>query len=312
MKKYYFYGLYAEDEPDKIYYVGVTSKAIAVRFSQHKYSANHENRSMPVHKWMYSKYKKGIEIKFKEIDFCFESEWKEKEVYWISYYRKLNPFLLNLQKGGSGVITNNMRKALGKQRGIDAHKKPIAAYTLEGVLVKEFDSLKAASKYFGFTSSSIFNGLRKSNGIAKGYIWKYLPKKEIIYEHTTNSDYNKRIIVNKYTLNGQLVATYQSLRQVLREEFDGNPQNVSGNFLRRKILDKGRIWHNHYWCTGELIKNDDYNFPVIEENKKGIVRRCKTYKEIAEYYKCSVNIIRYKCIKEQPLSNGNYIRRVKI
>nr|DAE74173.1 MAG TPA: Intron encoded nuclease repeat motif [Bacteriophage sp.]DAI57672.1 MAG TPA: Intron encoded nuclease repeat motif [Caudoviricetes sp.] len=63
-----------------------------------------------------------------------------------------------------------MRKALGKQRGIDAHKKPIAAYTLEGVLVKEFDSLKAASKYFGFTSSSIFNGLRKSNGIAKGYI----------------------------------------------------------------------------------------------------------------------------------------------
>jgi hypothetical protein len=26
------------------------------------------------------------------------------------------------------------------------------------------------------------------------------------------------------------VATYQSLRQVLREEFDGNPQNVSGNF----------------------------------------------------------------------------------
>lgn len=114
MKKYYFYGLYAEDEPDKICYVGVTSRAIAVRFSQHKYSANHENRSMPVHKWMYSKYKKGIEIKFKEIDSCFESEWKEKEVYWISYYRKLNPFLLNLQKGGSGVITNNMRKALGK------------------------------------------------------------------------------------------------------------------------------------------------------------------------------------------------------
>nr|DAI57954.1 MAG TPA: hypothetical protein [Caudoviricetes sp.] len=37
------------------------------------------------------------------------------------------------------------------------------------------------------------------------------------------------------------MATYQSLRQVLREEFDGNPQNVSGNFLRRKILDKGRI-----------------------------------------------------------------------
>lgn len=86
------------------------------------------------------------------------------------------------------------------------------------------------------------------------------------------------------------MTTYQSLRQVLREEFDGNPQNVSGNFLRRKILDKGRIWHNHYWCTGELIKNDDYNFPVIEENKKGIVRRCKTYKEIAEYYKCSVDI----------------------
>jgi hypothetical protein len=108
------------------------------------------------------------------------------------------------------------------------------------------------------------------------------------------------------------VATYQSLRQVLREEFDGNPQNVSGDFLRRKILDKGKIWHNHYWCTGELIKNDDYNFPVIEENKKGIVRRYKTYKEIAEYYKCSIDIIRYKCIKEQPLSNGNYIRRVKI
>jgi predicted GIY-YIG superfamily endonuclease len=62
-KIYNFYVLTSEDDPENIRYVGVTTKKVTERFSQHKYCALHkEKRGLPVHKWMFSKYEKGGKI----------------------------------------------------------------------------------------------------------------------------------------------------------------------------------------------------------------------------------------------------------
>nr|DAM35277.1 MAG TPA: hypothetical protein [Bacteriophage sp.] len=36
---------------------------------------------------MYSKYKDGGTILVKEIDSCDESEWENREQYWIKFYK---------------------------------------------------------------------------------------------------------------------------------------------------------------------------------------------------------------------------------
>lgn len=109
-KKYQFYGLVSSDNMGEIRYVGVTSRTINQRFSQHKYCATHPNqRGLPVHKWMWSVYQKGGKIIPKLIDECEENCWEEREIYWIDYYRKHSKNLLNIDKGGHGVITSKKK-----------------------------------------------------------------------------------------------------------------------------------------------------------------------------------------------------------
>lgn len=106
---YHFYVLSSTDSPDKIRYVGVTMQTVEQRFYKHKYCATHpEKRGLPVHKWMWSKYEKGLDILVKEIDTCGENDWEDREKYWISKYKK-GGNLLNISEGGKGVIPKNAR-----------------------------------------------------------------------------------------------------------------------------------------------------------------------------------------------------------
>lgn len=74
---------------------------------------------------MYSEIQSGYEIKIKQIDQCLESEWEDRERYWISYYKKLGFKLLNVSPGGKGVVTKEMRELSSIQRSVNAHKRPI-------------------------------------------------------------------------------------------------------------------------------------------------------------------------------------------
>lgn len=50
-KIYHFYVLSASDSPQRVRYVGVTTKSIQERFYQHRYCAKNSNkRKLPVHK----------------------------------------------------------------------------------------------------------------------------------------------------------------------------------------------------------------------------------------------------------------------
>ena len=71
---------------------------------------------------MWSKYEKGLDIIVKEIDSCLEEDWEDKEKYWISYYNSGGK-LLNISKGGKGIIPKESRTKSSLQRSAEGHYK---------------------------------------------------------------------------------------------------------------------------------------------------------------------------------------------
>ena len=311
-KIYTFYTLSSMDEPKRVRYVGVTSNTLEKRFQSHKGSARGKRRSQPVHQWMYSKYKNGFDIICKQIDQCFEDEWQEKEKYWIAYYRKIEPELLNLQNGGSGIITKEMRSIDGMERTRLASIRPVAAYDDEGNLIAKYESLTDAAKKLNISKGNISAALSGKKKHCRGYKWKYLEKKEINfnkYKKKVNPDYNKRLIVYKFNKNNKLVKTYQSARQVIRDIF-GENCTASGDYFVKNIINKSILWHKYYWSTSRDFIINDNHYTCKEVDKNGnIIKLYRTFKSAAKEHNISIDKLKYRINKHRVLENGNFIEK---
>lgn len=174
-KIYSFYTLESSIDPGNVRYVGTTSRTIDERFRQHKYCATHsEKRGLPVHKWMYSVYEKGGTIVPKKIFECNEDQWEETEIRLIEEYKNNGFHLMNIDKGGKGVITAEKRSKSSIERSAESHRKPIIALNLDGSFYKEFNSIAEAC---GFLGTEIHTNIsRAALGKCKsalGYLWIY-------------------------------------------------------------------------------------------------------------------------------------------
>lgn len=264
-KIYNFYVLFDESCPEKIRYVGTTTKKIEERFSQHKYCAIHpEKRGLPVHKWMYSIYKNGGKIGIKKIDECNEDLWEDREKYWINYYKTIGFNLMNLDSGGKGVITKEKRSLNSIERSIKGHEKAIIALNKDGSFFKEFESGVKASEELHISKTSIQNNLSKRSKSAGGYIWVY--KKD--YNKNETYSYSPRKYENSkcvycFDLKGNLIQKYESIGSI--EKLSG----YSRNGLLFAINNK-KIYHNYYWNFDNIINIDEYEkydrYEVIYQN----------------------------------------------
>ena len=305
-KIYRFYTLSSSDEPERVRYVGVTQSTIKNRFQEHKGRArgNPKRRSQPVHKWMYSKYMQNIDIICTEIDQCSESEWKDREKYWISYYRKLEPELLNLQSGGSGVVTKEMRNIEGQERSRLAHIKPVAAYDKTGNLIEAFESVTAAANFYNINKTNISSAALGKIKTCHGFIWKFLKKEDIV----DLEKYNKRVVVYKYNSNNEIVQTYQSVRQVFREI---NGKDSGGtDYFTKKVLDKSKLWNGFYWATIADFKINDQNYACKEVTSEGeLVELFRHKSDVAKKYNVSLDTIYHRIKTHKPLDNGHFIEK---
>lgn len=246
MRKYYFYKLYSTKNENEIRYIGVTTKTIQERFYQHRYCANNpKKRNLPVHKWMYSHYTKGYDILCSLIDECFEDEWEIREQTLIHHYKNLGHKLLNLDKGGSGIVTKEQRSKDGIQRSINAHKIPIIALNKDGSKFMEFSSQKEASEYFGLKSKSAINNVLKGRSeTCKGYIW-------VTKENYESNNYSIKITprkncigFNQFDLQGNLMKHYTSKKELLGK---------SNSSALDKALKNQTIYRNSYWSFKDNI-----------------------------------------------------------
>lgn len=104
--------------------------------------------------WIKKLKKLGLVPKIECIEECTDINVDEREIYWISYYRKINPKLKNMTKGGTGGTTH--------------YGRPTKIYRSDGIV---FKSVKEASIISNTQSVAIFACLSGKRLQAGGFGW---------------------------------------------------------------------------------------------------------------------------------------------
>ena len=121
-------------------YVGLTTKNLEHRLSQHKVDCRHNQHKI---NWV-KKYKDSLAIfEIEQGDFSIK-ELKEKEVYWISRLRCLGYNLLNATDGGD-YSPNKGRKSSNK--GKTKYSKELIDKIQKDYIPYKFGSIKLSKKY---------------------------------------------------------------------------------------------------------------------------------------------------------------------
>lgn len=243
----------------------------------------------------------------KQIDSCPQSEWEDREKYWVSYYKNLGFDLLNISEGGCGVVTKEMRSKSSIERSIEGHKKAIIALNKkDGSFYKEYNSIKEATEDLGFKSkSAISNALNGRSKSAGGYLWifkeDYNPDET--YQYSPKS---RGFKVYQFDINGILVNEYPSLRYF--EKLEGWSFNGVSTAIKEK-----RLYHDSYWALSSIIDIDDYEpfFYYQEADKDGnIIEMYRSQADICRKYNLNPSTVCTNIKNNKPLTNGNYISKL--
>ena len=279
-------------------YVGITNQGYKTRFYKHC-SDSIRGSNFPLHLAL-RKY--GIDNFTTEvIETCDTIELlKEREIHWIKTLQSQSKEIgYNVTSGGDGaygikvsdvtrnkmslaakgrvisdITKNNMRKACTKS-------KKVSMFTLDGTLVRTFNSTKEADRELGYTNTNISRCARGLTAAYRGYIWKYDTdyKPDVILEKVIElkpvksrvvvmtdeikkkiSDSNKatfsdparrlkrsqnnpknRVIV-QYTLDGILVKEYNSVADAVREIGAKTHTNIAKCARGIRNKAEGFVW----------------------------------------------------------------------
>lgn len=105
-----------------------------------------------------------------------EKHWTKKKKYSDESRRKMSESQKRLHK--SGYVHPALGTKFSEERRLlqsTYKRKPIVQYTLDGVLVKEWKSIKEASEY-GFNTKYVIWCLKHGYKSYKNSIWKYKEK----------------------------------------------------------------------------------------------------------------------------------------
>lgn len=235
MKKYKIYCL-KDPNTLEIRYIGVTINKLNKRLSQHWYCANSRNLQTYVYKWIRSIGEKPI---IELIEECNESNWENREIYWISHYDNLT----NHQKGGSGIVINRDKTSI--ERSAEAHYKKVVQLDNNGNLIHIFKSIKEATNYFnGKSLSNICNVLNPKYNRSKayGYYWAYyndyIQNKHVMNHRKFNYKNIKKVFL--YNLNWNLIAEYKSLN-LLKDDI-----GCAYTSARKALKNKRKLYKKYY------------------------------------------------------------------
>jgi len=115
----YIYGLFEVGKENEIRYVGKTFNP-SKRLVNHLYDKNNTYKA----NWIKSVLKKGSKISYIIIEECNDSNWKNREIFWISEYKKIGHKLTNYSIGGEGstvyTITYNECKEIMMDKNVNS------------------------------------------------------------------------------------------------------------------------------------------------------------------------------------------------
>ena len=251
-------------------------------------------------KSLYDQNKKVVPV---EIGQCSEDNWEETEQSFIKEYKEKGYELLNIDKGGRGVVTKEKRSKSSLERCGEKHRKPVIAFNLDGSFSKEYNSITIATESFGGNDiTNIINVLSGTAKSAYGYLWKY--KKDCTDDIIKNgipqykvSRHSKKIY--QFNFAGDLIKIYDAIIDII-DELGGSYNGI------RSAINKKKVYNNTYWSYCNTINPKEFeklfNY-TVEYN--GETKSFKYQKEVADFMKCAkVTISKYLEISNPFKYNG--------
>lgn len=240
-------------------YVGQTIKTIKTRYSQHLSAARNNSDNCYLHNSM-NKY--GFDnFKIEEIDciYCSDksellNELNKLEIYYIAKYNTLIPNGYNLTAGGTS--------------GAELYKRKVDEYDLDGNFIKTHNSIIDAALCLNVSqgSNSIIRCCKGTYKYAFQRIWRYhndpLNKYDLQNINTAQQMY-KKISVDKYSINGELIKTYYCISDIQFEYTEKiNTSHISECCMGKLYTAYGYVWRYH----GESFNK--YNVKADKRFKK--------------------------------------------
>lgn len=205
------YKIYSLNDPitDEVRYVGKTVSLLSKRLSSHYQD---KKISYKTH-WINSLKEINLKPIIKLIEICNETNWQEREKYWISYYRERTK-LTNYLDGGQGqqkgykhtdeaklkISIASKENDKGKyylgmkfsneinNKRAKSNEKEIYQYNLSGELIKKWSGIINASRELTINKDNINSVLKGKTLTAGGYIWSYTEKEIILLNKQTNRE----------------------------------------------------------------------------------------------------------------------------
>lgn len=219
---------------NEVRYVGKTTnlkRRLNAHINRSKNNTYHSAR------WIQSVLKQNGKPIIEVVEICTNESWEEREKYWISYYSQQYD-LTNILDGGEGGATygrlgkpwtdeqreNNRKSRLGvpvkhtkegdynrskgRRRYLDNNKKKVMQISLEGDILRSWDSAVDAANELNLNHSNITKvckGIRKKCG---GYVWSYNGEDIPIYFRKEPSNTVK---VSQLNNNGDMITEFSSV-----------------------------------------------------------------------------------------------------
>lgn len=253
---------------------------------------------------MSSVYKNGGVVKCIKIDECLEEEWENREIYLINKYKeKYN--LLNLDKGGKGVITFEKRSKSSLQRSAESHYKKIVLFNKLGNIVDICDSSIHAAKKYNLSKTAISNVLKGRSNTTSGYYIVYYDDyispnfniQKFIQEKIDSNKINK--LVYRYNLEGIFLECFNS-QQEAHDKY-----GFDRGAIKRAIKNK-TIYKSSYWTNTNTINITEFQ-NLYKYLYNGI--QFKNMQDIANYVglkECTVS----NAFREKKPLKGHIITRI--
>lgn len=174
------------------------------------------------------------------------------------------------------------------------YTKSVYQFTLNGKLLKKWDSISEASLYVtnGRSTSALYSVLRGESSQAYGYMWSYSNKCDEKYKSRTDK-FGKR--VNQYDLNFNYIKTFNSMADAAKSIGCNYYQSISA-------CCNGKVYQSYGYMWRYVGEND--NNPNLYYEKMGYMYPIDMYDLSGNYIKTFGNMI---CISDK--YNPSLIRR---
>lgn len=160
MDNFIIYGL-IDPITNQVRYVGKSSIGLE-RPKQHSLSCNLKGKNRK-NNWIKSLKKINLIPIIKTIEICSsEEELDQKEIYWISFYRKIDKKLTNITDGGTG---GNTKQSFKKW-------KPLLSMNLISGEIKEYDYIWQTLED-GFSPTKVVMVCKRKRYTHKGHTFWY-------------------------------------------------------------------------------------------------------------------------------------------